>query len=77
MKQNGIFIDYRNKKQVEWWNKIASKLAKVDNYNEIVETATGKAVGIIIALKGPFKNYVIKKNAKFISNPKTMSISMD
>ena len=77
MKQNGIFIDYRNKEQVNWWNKIASKLTKASHYNEIVETATGKKVGVLIALKGPFKNYVIKKNKKFISKPKTMTIPME
>lgn len=74
MKNNSIFIDYRNKKQVEWWNKTARKLISVRNYSEIVETATNKPVGVIIRIGGLFKNYVIKNNLKFIKNPVTMTI---
>lgn len=70
-KINGIWIDYSNKEQVAWWNDIASKLVTVKYYNEVAETATGKPVGVMIALGGVFKNWVIKENHKFIKNPVT------
>lgn len=69
MKLNGIYIDYANKQQVEWWNNVAGKLVRVVRYNEIVETATNKPVGIIIAIKGVLSNFVIKENKKFLGNP--------
>ena len=69
MKETGIFIDFRNEEQVKWWNEKASKLVKVTGYRVIVETATNKPVGCLINFKGLFKNYVIKKNLKFIKNP--------
>ena len=71
MKTNGVWIDYSNKEQVSWWNNIASKLVKVAYYNEIVETATSKPVGVLLAIRGPLKGYVMKKNQKFIDNPVT------
>lgn len=77
MKENGIWISYENKEQVEWWNKVASKLVKVAYYNEIVETATGKPVGILIGIKGLLKDYVIKQNVKFIKNPVTKIIELE
>lgn len=77
MKQNGIWIDYKNKEQVAWWNNFASKLVRVKYYNEIVETATGKPVGILIGLGGVLKNYVIKENVKFIDKPVTRVIKLN
>lgn len=77
MKQNGIWIDYSNKEQVAWWNNIASKLVRVRYYNEIVETATGKPVSVLISIGGLLKNWVIKKNAEFIKNPVTKVINLD
>lgn len=71
MKTNGVWIDYRNKEQVAWWNNVASKLVKVVYYNEIAETATGKPVGVLFAIKGLLKGYVMKKNKEFIDNPVT------
>lgn len=71
MKVNGIWIDYRNKEQVKWWNNVARKLVSVVRYHEIVETATGKPVGRLIMLKGPGKYYVFKRNLKFIDKPVT------
>jgi hypothetical protein len=76
MKQNGIWIDYRNKEQVKWWNNVASKLVRVVQYNEIIETATGKAVGRLIMIKGLHKNRVIKENLKFIDKPVTKVIEV-
>ena len=40
-------------------------------YNEIVETATGKPVGVLMNIKGLLSRYVIKQNEKFIKNPVT------
>lgn len=77
MKQNGIFIDLRNEKQVEWWNHTAHKLVKVVKYETLVETATGKPVGYLVILKGLFKNYVIKKNKKFIKNAVTAVFNIE
>ena len=77
MKQNGIWIDYSNKEQVAWWNNIACKLVRTKYYNEIVETATGKPVGILIGIGGLLKNYVIKKNCEFIKNPVTAVLEVN
>ena len=71
MKLTGIWIDYKNAEQVAWWNNVASKLVKVVCYNEIVETATGKPVGVLMYIKGLLSRYVIKQNSKFIENPVT------
>lgn len=74
MKQNGIWIDLQNIEQVRWWNKVGHKLVKVVAYNTLVETATDKPVGYVVILKGLFKNYVIKKNNKFISGPTVRAV---
>ncbi len=71
MKPTGIWIDYKNAKQVAWWNNVASKLVKVSHYNEIVETATGKPVGVLMNITGLLSRWVIKQNSKFIENPVT------
>lgn len=71
MKTNGVWIDYSNKEQVTWWNNVASKLVKVVYYNEVAETATGKPVGVLLAIKGLLRGYVMKKNLEFIDNPVT------
>lgn len=76
MKRNAIWIDYSNKEQVAWWNDIASKLVRVKYYNEIVETATGKPVGILIGIGGLLKSWVIKRNTSFIKNPVTKVIEV-
>ena len=76
MKENSIFIDLRNKGQVEWFNKIASKLIRCTSYTSIVETETDKAVGYIVQFNSLFKNYVIKKNATFLKDPKKVIINV-
>lgn len=74
MKQNGIWIDLENIEQVRWWNKIGHKLVRVAAYNTLVEADTNKPVGYVVILKGLFKNYVIKKNNAFITEPKVRAI---
>ena len=71
MKLNSIFIDLSNAKQVKWWNTFASKLVKVVKYDCIVETATGKQVGVIIMVSGLLKNVVIRLNNRFLTNTVT------
>lgn len=75
-KPNGIFIDLTNKEQVNWWNKIGSKLVRTVRYDEIVETATNKPVGVMMQLSGMFKDYVIKKNNSFLMNTISMCIEI-
>ena len=77
MKVNGIYIDYRNKKQVNWWNNYASKLVRVVRYNEIVEAETNEAVGVLMTLKGLFADYVIEENKNFIKNPVKATIEVE
>ena len=67
-KINSVFIDFRNPKHVKWWNDVASKLIRVVRYDTIVETATDKPVGCIFLIKGPLKNWVIKKNTTFLGD---------
>lgn len=71
MKLNSIFIDLSNAKQVKWWNIFASKLVRVVKYDYIVETATGKQVGVIIMVSGLLKNVVIRLNNRFLANTVT------
>lgn len=71
MKLNSIFIDLSNAKQVKWWNTFASKLVRVAKYDYIVETATGKQVGVIIMVSGLLKNVVIRLNNRFLANTVT------
>ena len=76
MKENSIFIDLRNPEHVEWFNKTASKLIRCTRYTSIVETATDKTVGYIVQFKSLFKDYVIKKNAAFLKDPKKVVITL-
>lgn len=70
MKTTGIYIDLRNKDQVSWFTKIASKLVTVTDYQYIVETKTGNKIGILMNLSGLFRDFVINYNVKhFIKNP--------
>ena len=77
MKDNVIWIDLRNKDQVDWWNNVASKMVKVVSYNTIVETATNKLVGVLFMIKGLYKNKVVKENLKFISKSVTATFKVD
>lgn len=75
MKQNSIWIDYSNSEQIDWWNNTASKLVRVVRYDQIVETATGKPVGVLFMIEGLFKNYIIRENVKrFVDNSATVSL---
>lgn len=77
MKNNSIYIDLRNKEQVDWWINVAGKMVKVVAHSDIVETATNKKVGVIIMIKGLLKNKVIKENLKFISDPVTTAFKIE
>ena len=72
MKLNSIFIDLSNAKQVKWWNTFASKLVRVVKYEYIIETATGKKVGVILMVSGLFKNIIIRLNNRFLADTVTM-----
>lgn len=66
--ERGIYIDLNNKEQVEWFNKIASKLIKVNHYNKIIETSTNETVGYCMTFTSLFSSYVIKKNNSFLGD---------
>ena len=66
--KRGIYIDLNNKEQVEWFNKTANKLIKVDHYNEIIETSTNKVVGYCMTFTSLFSSYIIKKNNSFLGS---------
>ena len=72
MKEISIFIELKNREQVNWWNNTARKLVKVVRYDTIVETATNKPIGVLINIKGALKSYVIMKNKSFLNRPKTV-----
>ena len=71
MKKYGIYIDLRNHKQVRWWN-MANLFVKAVDRDDVVETATGKAVGCIFVITGLFAKWVVSKNLSFIKNPVEM-----
>ena len=61
-----IFIDAKNKKQRNWFKNLNVNVEEVD---KIVETATGKVIGVLydIKTKNPFKRRkIIKQNKKFL-----------
>lgn len=74
MQYSNFYIDYSNKKQVEWWNKIGCVLVTVFAYQEIIDVDTNKPVGSFIHLKKHgfriFNNYVTKKMQSFIKESK-------
>ena len=74
MKINGIFIDRKNLAQVNWWNRIGCKLVKVIHSDNVVETATGKTVGYLFALKGLMTQYVVNKINSFVKGPMTTAV---
>lgn len=76
MKENSIFVDLRNIEHVRWFNKTASKLIRCTRYTSIVETETDEIVGYIVQFKSLFKDYVIKKNAAFLKDPKKVVITL-
>ena len=60
-----VFIENANKEQVVWWNKIGRWLIRVVNLVDIVETTTGKKIGIVFAINGLLSKYVIAKANEF------------
>lgn len=64
-----VFIDYRNEAQIKWWNNIGSWLVRARQIDTVVETATNKPVGAIIAFTSPVSKFVMGKMKGFIENP--------
>ena len=62
-----IWIDYNNRKQVDWWNKTASNMVSVIEYHEVVHSETNKPVGVIFVIKGIFSGSVVRQNKQFTS----------
>ena len=60
-----VYIDYRNKEQIRWWNNIGGYLVRSYRVDEIVETATNKPVGVIIGITGLLAKFVINKINSF------------
>lgn len=59
------YISLTNHEQVEWWNKVGRKLAKAHLVDKMVETATGKTVGLIVHLTGLLSKFVEYKLGSF------------
>lgn len=76
MKLTAIWVDMRNEKMMEWYNKV-KKLAIMVNKQYIYEAATGKKVGFIAKPLGPFARTIIKQADQFIDNPVTVGIVKD
>ena len=68
MKHNVIFVDHNNRKQVNWWNRVASNLVTVEYRQTMYDTITGKPYRTRLHIKGPLAGYVATINATF--NPK-------
>lgn len=70
---DAIYVDYNNKEQVKWWNKIAlSRFIHFEFLDEVVDKASGKACGALFAVSGLLKKFVVRKNNKFIKEPETI-----
>lgn len=66
-RRQGIFIDFKNKEQVKWWNETGRKLVRVVYKVPLIETSTDKVVGAFLSIKGFKVNDVVKKNDEFLS----------
>ena len=66
VRKNDLFIDLTNKKQVKWWNRVGSYLAKAEFYSDLLNE-DDKAIGHFVWLKdGFFNKYVIDKMNKLL-----------
>lgn len=66
------YISLTNHEQVEWWNKVGRKLAKAHLVDKMVETATGKTVGLVVHITGLLSKFVEYKLTSFHKNPVEM-----
>ena len=71
MRRNRVYIDFRNAKQVKWWNTVGSELVEVVKCKYIVDYATGANLGVEMKVKGLCKERVIRENSWFLRNPVT------
>lgn len=70
---DAIYVDYNNKEQVKWWNKIAlSRFIHFEFLSEVADEASGKICGAVFAVRGLFKKFVVRKNNKFVKEPQTI-----
>lgn len=65
-KINSVFIDLRNAEQVNWWLTKAGPKVRVRRFTNIVETATGNKIGVVMLLGGLGARKIIKENEKFL-----------
>lgn len=65
-KINSIFVDLRNAEQVNWWLTKAGPKVRVRSFTNIIETATGNKVGVVMRLGGFGARKIIKENNKFL-----------
>lgn len=73
-----IFINLKNKEQVNWFRNTANKLVNVVAEQDIIETATGERVGLILVITGLFAGLIERENVKrFIKNPKPLTVKVD
>lgn len=54
-RMSDLFINLENERQVKWWNRIGSFLAKAEYNMELIEDGTKKPIGYFIWLK---KRYI-------------------
>lgn len=73
MKTYGIYIDCRNRKQVDWWNKRAKKKVTVVDRNPIVETKTGRTIAWLFVIAGKLAKEIFDENDQFLENPVTVT----
>ena len=65
-KINSVFIDLRNAEQVNWWLTKTRSKVKVRDFMNIVDTATGNKIGVVMRLGGFGIKKIIKENNKFL-----------
>ena len=65
-KINSVFIDLRNAEQVNWWLTKTRSKVKVRDFTNIVDTATGNKIGVVMRLGGFGIKKIIKENNKFL-----------
>ena len=76
MMRKAIFVECANKKQVQWWNDVGSKLVKTIEYREMIDNETGSLVGVFFVIAGILTGYVEKMNASFMSDRTEMTVTI-
>lgn len=74
--KKGLYIDYANSKQLNWWTNRGSKKCRYKHLDYMVKSNTGEAVGEFVELFGMFAKAMLKEGSKFHKDSKKIVIDI-